>query len=382
KTEDSQNGVFSIRDRAADQAVAYITVSGGSTPQEAVWQTNATTSVGASMRASSVTEGNLEIDTARSPASVTFAADETTGMRIAMSFATSAGTREQNEVAAAFRNGSMEVQRSAVFNASTSSVSVSYNVERPSSLGGEYAMLKDENSAGGYRITNSSGNTVARFTVSGGADRISEADIRASSVTEGVKVTGDVAFYDKDGNIIAENTLSKYIGVTSADDIGSRSEMYFKEGAPALYDSNGNVAVTVPYGFSATFDIPGSQYLKYGISNEEGSPEFAVEMEAMSSHALGTDNIRIDGSDGSNARYAGAVLDEALNKVRTQRESVNMMEDFLNGVIERDNMESNTQVNQDGSVSVNARGAIITQAKLSFLAQANIPISDIFGLLW
>ena len=109
----------------------------------------------------------------------------------------------------------------------------------------------------------------------------------------------DNAYYDKDGNKIAENALSNYLKTTDGTTIN------VKDGVK-LYDANGNDVTANVQGtqFSAKATTGALTLSLHVGADATSNNQISLDITAMSAERLGVAGLKVDGSDDTNALSA------------------------------------------------------------------------------
>jgi flagellin len=191
-----------------------------------------------------------------------------------------------------------------------------------------------------------------------------------------------VQFTDKNGNEIAANGLYKYInedGTLKAD-----SELYLNGKLANQDDVNALVD------FSKSFDT-GALTLKLHVgADATDNNQISVKLDAMSAKGLGVRDLKVDGTNDTNAKNAIETIKEAIQKVSTQRSALGAVQNRLEHTISNlDNVVENTtsaesQIRDTDMATEMVKYSnnnILAQAGQAMLAQANQSNQGVLSLL-
>ena len=195
----------------------------------------------------------------------------------------------------------------------------------------------------------------------------------------------DNAYYDKDGNKIAENALSNYLKTTDGTTIN------VKDGVK-LYDANGNDVTANVQGiqFSAKATTGALTLSLHVGADATSNNQISLDITAMSAERLGVAGLKVDGSDDTNALSAVDTIKEAIQKVSTQRSALGAIQNRLEHTINNlDNVVENTtsaesQIRDTDMATEMVKYSnnnILAQAGQAMLAQANQSNQGVLSLL-
>ena len=195
----------------------------------------------------------------------------------------------------------------------------------------------------------------------------------------------DNAYYDKDGNKIAENALSNYLKTTDGNTIN------VKDGVK-LYDANGNDVTANVQGtqFSAKATTGALTLSLHVGADATSNNQISLDITAMSAERLGVAGLKVDGSDDTNALNAIDTIKEAIQKVSTQRSTLGAVQNRLEHTINNlDNVVENTtsaesQIRDTDMATEMVKYSnnnILAQAGQAMLAQANQSNQGVLSLL-
>ena len=311
-----------------------------------------------------------------------------------MTFMTTASADEQNEVAKLIRDQGINVQYSSKDSATTGKVVNSATV----SLNGTDKYTVTNTKDNDYSIKDAKGNEIATFTLENAnlgekdkADAITPGTetFTASKATAGYKDGDTVKYYDKDGNGIPENALSKYFSSTT-NAAGTVSSTV-KADAPLVYDALGNKIDAAVADISAKQDLTGALTLTLHVGADATSNnQISVNLDAMSAKGLGVNGLKVDGTDDTNAKGSIETIKEAIQKVSTQRSALGAVQNRLEHTISNlDNVVENTtsaesQIRDTDMATEMVKYSnnnILAQAGQAMLAQSNQSNQGVLSLL-
>ena len=311
-----------------------------------------------------------------------------------MIFKTTASADEQNEVAKLIRDQGINVQYSSKDSATTGKVVISATV----SLNGTDKYTVTNTNGNDYSIKDAKGNEIATFTLENAnlgekdkADAITPGTetFTASKATAGYKDGDTVKYYDKDGNGIPENALSKYFSSTT-NAAGTVSSTV-KADAPLVYDALGNKIDAAVADISAKQDLTGALTLTLHVGADATSNnQISVNLDAMSAKGLGVNGLKVDGTDDTNAKGSIETIKEAIQKVSTQRSALGAVQNRLEHTISNlDNVVENTtsaesQIRDTDMATEMVKYSnnnILAQAGQAMLAQSNQSNQGVLSLL-
>ena len=319
----------------------------------------------------------------------------TQGSKItAMTFKATASADEQNEVAKLIRDQGINVQYSSKDSTNTGKVVNSATV----SLNGTDKYTVTNTADKNYSIKDAKGNEIATFTLDNA--NLGEQDkaqaftagtetFTASKATAGYKDGDTVKYYDKDGNGIPENALSKYFSSTT-NAAGTVSSTV-KADAPLVYDALGNKIDAAVADISAKQDLTGALTLTLHVGADATSNnQISVNLDAMSAKGLGVNGLKVDGTDDTNAKGSIETIKEAIQKVSTQRSALGAVQNRLEHTISNlDNVVENTtsaesQIRDTDMATEMVKYSnnnILAQAGQAMLAQSNQSNQGVLSLL-
>ena len=311
-----------------------------------------------------------------------------------MTFKTTASADEQNEVAKLIRDQGINVQYSSKDSATTGKVVNSATV----SLNGTDKYTVTNTTGNDYSIKDAKGNEIATFTLENAnlgekdkADAITPGTetFTASKATAGYKDGDTVKYYDKDGNGIPENALSKYFSsTTNAAGIVSST---VKADAPLVYDALGNKIDAAVADISAKQDLTGALTLTLHVgADADMTNKITVDIDTMNSANLGIKGLNVTDKNGTAATYAIDAISDAISKVSSQRSALGAVQNRLEHTIDNlDNISENTSSAESRIRDTDmaeemveySKNNILAQAGQSMLAQANQSTQGVLSLL-
>ena len=311
-----------------------------------------------------------------------------------MTFKTTASADEQNEVAKLIRDQGINVQYSSKDSTTTGKVVNSATV----SLNGTDKYTVTNTTGNDYSIKDAKGNEIATFTLENAnlgekdkADAFTPGTetFTASKATAGYKDGDTVKYYDKDGNGIPENALSKYFSSTT-NAAGTVSSTV-KADAPLVYDALGNKIDAAVADISAKQDLTGALTLTLHVGADATSNnQISVNLDAMSAKGLGVNGLKVDGTNDTNAKGSIETIKEAIQKVSTQRSALGAVQNRLEHTISNlDNVVENTtsaesQIRDTDMATEMVKYSnnnILAQAGQAMLAQSNQSNQGVLSLL-
>ena len=311
------------------------------------------------------------------------------GLKIKFEFVATASQDSQNELAKAIKNQGVTVDFNSTFDGKAAHSTYKLKLNGADS---NFSIVADATTAGKFEIQDTDGNTIATATASGGTDAtdaaapVSKSDnITATKATAAKVATEKAAYYDRDGNKIAENALDDYFSINNAGKEVKRID------APTVYDALGNVVDLDPEEVAGQKDITGSLKLKLHVGADATSNnQITINIDSMSSKGLGINGLRVDGADDTNALNAIDTIKESIQKVSDQRSALGAVQNRLEHTISNlDNVVENTtsaesrirDTDMAEEMVTYSKNNILQQAGQSMLAQANQANQGVLSLL-
>ena len=329
----------------------------------------------------------------------TFDNDGATGATLSVTFEDPNGkdkvsVSDNNNLAKALRDQGATVSAKTVISTNATTGATTASKEYVFELNGSdakanYKVVTTDAGAGTFEIQDLDGNKVATATV--GVIGAGESAVMTAKTATAAKSSSEVyEFYDKDGNAISENNLSKYLSVDSNGTVIGKAD------APAVYDALGNeisladdvVGKTLVAG---TKNLTASLKMSFHVGADgTDNNKISINIDAMSAKSLGVNGLKVDGEDGSKATDAIDTINAAIRKVSTQRSSLGAVQNRLEHTINNlDNIVENTtsaeSAIRDTDMATEmvkySNANILSQAGQSMLAQANQSNQGVLSIL-
>jgi flagellin len=300
---------------------------------------------------------------------------------------------DQNNLAKALRDQGATVSAKTIIStdaAGVTSASKEYVFElNGSDAKANYKVVTTDAENGEFEIQDLDGNKIA--TVEVGEIGAGESAVMTAKTATAAQSKAEVyEFYDKDGNAISENNLSKYLAVNSAGTVIGRAD------APAVYDALGNE-------ISLKTDVV-DKTLVAGTKNQTAALKMSfhvgadgtdnnkinINIDAMTAKSLGVNGLKVSGEDGSEATDAIDTISAAIRKVSTQRSALGAVQNRLEHTIKNlDNIVENTtsaesairDTDMANEMVKYSNNNILSQAGQSMLAQANQSNQGVLSIL-
>ncbi len=335
--------------------------------------------------------------TANAGAVVTDATSSLTA-KVEFGTVTDSSMEDQNAVAAALKNGGLNISFNSTYDAAANKATDKYTAKLVGSAADNYKIVQDKADETKATIQTKDGKTVATVTMGGGtsatdaAAPVSKTTAKAitfSTIT-GAQENGKAAkYYDKDGNGIPANALNKYFTASVGAD-GTVSPAP-RNDAGKVYDAVGNEVLLDAANVSAEQDLAGALKLTLHVGADATSNnQISVNLDAMSAKGLGVNGLKVDGTDDTNAKGAIETIKEAIQKVSTQRSALGAVQNRLEHTISNlDNVVENTtsaesQIRDTDMATEMVKYSnnnILAQAGQAMLAQANQSNQGVLSLL-
>ena len=299
---------------------------------------------------------------------------------------------EQNELLMALRDQGIKI--SAVSDGKGTASSVSYGLTLTGSAADKFQVSVSADAANKFDIKDKEGTAIGTIEVKGvtpAQDTASsaEATIVAKQITAAEATQAQAKYYDKDGNVIAANALSKYFSATTP--AGGNTTVSVRADAPELYDAVGNKTTPTADNVSALQDLTASLSISLHVGADATSNnQITLSIDAMSAKGLGVNGLKVDGTDDTNALSAIDTIKEAIQKVSTQRSALGAVQNRLEHTINNlDNVVENTtsaesQIRDTDMATEMVKYSnnnILSQAGQAMLAQANQSNQGVLSLL-
>ena len=330
----------------------------------------------------------------------TVVTDATSSLTAKVEFGTvtDSSMEDQNAVAAALKNGGLNISFNSTYDAAAKKATDKYTAKLVGSAADNYKIVQDKADETKATIQTKDGKTVATVTMGGGTSAtdattpVSKTTAKAitfSTIT-GAQENGKAAkYYDKDGNGIPANALNKYFTASVGAD-GTVSPAP-RNDAGKVYDAVGNEVLLDAANVSAEQDLAGALKLTLHVGADATSNnQISVNLDAMSAKGLGVNGLKVDGTDDTNAKGAIETIKEAIQKVSTQRSALGAVQNRLEHTISNlDNVVENTtsaesQIRDTDMATEMVKYSnnnILAQAGQAMLAQSNQSNQGVLSLL-
>ena len=242
------------------------------------------------------------------------------------------------------------------------------------------------------------GNTVTLadlgITITGGTAANGD-KITISAKVDGVKATtadytaAPGKLYDADGNKISANALDSYFDIDATDGTAS-----LKTGKKLYTDAQGTTlldAADITKYVATSQSKTATLTLKLHVgADATDNNQISVDIDAMSADGLGVKNLKVDGSDDTNAKNAIDTIKAAIQTVSTQRSALGAVQNRLEHTINNlDNVVENTtsaesQIRDTDMATEMVKYSnnnILAQAGQAMLAQSNQSNQGVLSLL-
>jgi len=327
----------------------------------------------------------------------TFNTDTATSLTVSYARGTDADTSQKtqdevNQLLKSFRDQGVSVSAiTTTIDAANNTLDQKYAVSLTGALADTYDVVATN--ATTFSIQDKDGNELITLTAAGGYPAAPASDgqtatksavVTTSSITAEITTAATAAYYDKDGNKIAQNALDKYVAYDG-------SAIVSKPDAPAVYDAVGNVTTIKIADFTQTQDKIASLSFKLHVgADATTNNQIAIDIDSMSARSLGVNFLKVDGADDSNALGAVETIKEAIQKVSTQRSALGAVQNRLEHTIANlDNVVENTtsaeSAIRDTDMATEmvkySNNNILAQAGQAMLAQANQSNQGVLSLL-
>ena len=311
-------------------------------------------------------------------------------LTVTFTFNAKASQDSQNELAKVIKNQGVTAEYSSTTDKDDTTAKETYKLSLNGSNTSFSVVAKAK--AGEFEIQDTNGNKIADVVVGGGSKAqaqdapVHTTDNITAAKATAAKVDGEkAAYYDRDGNKIAENALSDYFSVAADGTVAKRVD------APTVYDALGNAIDLDPTEVSGQKDLTGALQLKLHVGADATSNnQISINIDSMSSKGLGISGIRVDGADDSNALDAIDTIKQSIQIVSAQRSALGAVQNRLEHTISNlDNVVENTTSAESrirdtdmAEEMVNySKNSILQQAGQSMLAQANQANQGVLSLL-
>lgn len=320
------------------------------------------------------------------------------GLSAKISFNAKASGAAQNEIVNALKNSGINLAVTISKNTANgvTDTRTTYSVSLVGAVADKYTVATTGTDGKHFVIRDTSGTTIATISAGGLKPAITAAGVYTSNViaskaTAANRAGESYAFYDRDGNRLAENALDKYF--TSSYDASAitKATSSARADAPVVYDAVGNSIKLTEMApkVQASQDVMGK--LQVGLhvgADATSNNQITMNIETMSAKGLGISGVRVD--TGDTALRAIETIQAALQKVSAQRSDLGAIQNRLEHTIKNlDNVVENTTSAESAirdtdmaSMMVQySNNNILAQAGTSMLAQANQSNQSVLSLL-
>ncbi len=333
-------------------------------------------------------------------ASASFTTDTTSG--IGLSFTTETASKDNqddiNELMKALRDSGVSVTAKSEYDATTKTAGATKYSLQLNGKAGETYDVSAGTAAGSFVISTKSGVKLGTLTAGGFTAKATDAgdlaqtvNLNASSVTAAKATTHKAAYYDKDGNRIAENELDDYFSTTYAGKTTATGTTAARADAKQVYDAVGNKTVLYKDEVATARDKVGALTVGLHVgADATGNNQITMNIESMSAKGLGINGLKMDGTDDGNALDAIEKIKAAISKVSAQRSDLGAVQNRLEHTINNlDNVVENTtsaesairDTDMASEMVKYSNNNILSQAGTSMLAQANQSNQSVLSLL-
>ena len=333
-------------------------------------------------------------------ASASFTTDTTSG--IGLSFTTETASKDNqddiNELMKALRDSGVSVTAKSEFDATTKTAGATKYSLQLNGKAGETYDVSAGTAAGSFVISTKSGVKLGTLTAGGFTAKATDAgdlaqtvNLNASTVTAAKATTHKAAYYDKDGNRIAENELDDYFSTTYAGKTTATGTTAARADAKQVYDAVGNKTVLYKDEVATARDKVGALTVGLHVgADATGNNQITMNIESMSAKGLGINGLKMDGTDDGNALDAIEKIKAAISKVSAQRSDLGAVQNRLEHTINNlDNVVENTtsaesairDTDMASEMVKYSNNNILSQAGTSMLAQANQSNQSVLSLL-
>ena len=302
---------------------------------------------------------------------------------------------EQNELLISLRDQGAQITA----NYAKGTKDATYSVALVGDAAQKFTVVEDTTTKGDFLIKDKDGETIGALTAAGAAqltadatENISKSATIVAKEIEAVESTkAQAKYYDKDGNAISENALSKYVKAAPDSTNAAKSVISPRTGAPTIYDAVGNVTTINVGDIAALQDLTAPLTVKLHVgADATANNQITINIASMSAKGLGVNGLKVDGADDTNALNAIDTIKESIQKVSDQRSALGAVQNRLEHTISNlDNVVENTTSAESrirdtdmAEEMVNySKNNILQQAGQSMLAQANQANQGVLSLL-
>ena len=340
-------------------------------------------------------------------ASATFGKDSQTGLQISYTAATTVDGQNQddiNDLMRALRDSGASLTAKSEWD-STLATPAAGTTTYSLSLNGEAGQKFDvvQTATGGktsatFTVYNKDGVSLGTITAQGYnktateyADETNTVVFNATKVTAAASTKASAAYYDKDGNRIAENDLDNYFTTAYAGKSKTQGTVNTLASAQAVYDAVGNKTTLKTADVAHARDKVGDLSVSLHVgADATGNNQINLNIQSMSAKGLGINGLQMDGKDDSKALDAIEKIKAAITKVSAQRSEMGAVQNRLEHTISNlDNVVENTtsaesairDTDMASEMVKYSNQNILSQAGQAMLAQANQSNQGVLSLL-
>ena len=335
-------------------------------------------------------------------ASATFTTDTASGLGMSFkaSTVTSANMADQNELMKALRDQGASITANSEWDVTTGTgaKATTYSLKLNGDAAEKYKVTCTSTTAGTFTIYNDSNVTLGTLTVSGfnktadaNTDYHTTISLNANKVTASAATGAQAAYYDRDGNRIAENDLDNYFTTTYTGKSSTTGTNNVIAGANKVYDAVGNETTLNAKEVSDSRDKVGALNVALHVGADATfNNQINMNIESMSSKGLGINGLKVDGTSDDAALGAIEKIKAAISKVSAQRSDLGAVQNRLEHTINNlDNVVENTtsaesairDTDMASEMVKYSNNNILSQAGTSMLAQANQSNQSVLSLL-
>ena len=332
-------------------------------------------------------------------ASATFATDNSSGIGVTFKAETTSANNQEaiNELVKALRDSGASITAKSTYDAAAKKETKTYSLQL-NGKAGETFDVASGTKAGEFVVSTKSGVKLATLTAGGykgtatdAGDLSETVNLNANTVKAAAATAHKAAYYDKDGNRIAENDLDNYFSTTYTGKTTATGTTAARADAKQVYDAVGNKTVLHKDEVATARDKVGA--LSVGLhvgADATGNNQIAMNIESMSAKGLGITGLKMDGTDDTNAMNAIEKIKAAISKVSAQRSDLGAVQNRLEHTINNlDNVVENTtsaesairDTDMASEMVKYSNNNILAQAGTSMLAQANQSNQSVLSLL-
>ena len=335
----------------------------------------------------------------KADASATFATDNSSGIGVTFKAETTTANNQEaiNELVKALRDSGASVTAKSTYNAADKKATTTYSLQLNGKAGETFDVVSGTKPEE-FVVSTKSGVKLATLTAKGykgtatdAGDLSETVNLNANTVKAAAATDHKAAYYDKDGNRIAENDLDNYFSTTYTGKTTATGTTAARADANQVYDAVGNKTVLNKEEVSTARDKVGA--LSVGLhvgADATGNNQIAMNIESMSAKGLGITGLKMDGTDDTNAMNAIEKIKAAISKVSAQRSDLGAVQNRLEHTINNlDNVVENTtsaesairDTDMASEMVKYSNNNILAQAGTSMLAQANQSNQSVLSLL-